>query len=317
MIANDVELGRTRVQLIELETALADLKRRVYDLNRERFHLMSESYLSEIEMLRSRIDEYLGVTAARQLSSDFILKIESPSLAEGIAPAFVVNRAIGGLQAGLQKLGEFVVKARHGFGPNIPSHLLAQEFDLEVVSVAPGSFEVGLRLSSRGRIDIPRESFGEAAQILIETAVHVSRRDATPELMTELLPDLSSQLQVLHALKEISPSTRRKEITVSLQARSFGEQFVGFNVDTRKYLTSLIRSRRRDATETGVIREVDLDKRTFKLRTTTTTLRCRYSGWADDVMANALGHRARVSGIAEIAPDGRISSFAARRLELL
>jgi hypothetical protein len=317
MIVNDLELDRTRAQLIEVETALSDLKRQVYDLSRERFHLMSESYLSEIEMLRGRVDEYLGITAARELSSDFILKISSPLLAEGIAPVFVVNRAIAGLQTGLQKLGEFVVKANHGFGTNIPSHILAQEFDLEVVAVAPGSFEVGLRLSGRGRIDIPRESFGEATQILIDTAIHVSHREATSEFLTERLPDLSSQLQVLQALKDISPSSRRREITVSLQARFLGEQIVTFTVDTRKYLASLIRSRRREAMEVGIIREIDLDKRTFKLRTTTTTLRCKYTDWADERMANGLDRRARVSGVAQIAPDGKILSFSAQRLEFL
>jgi hypothetical protein len=56
MIVDDIELRRTRHQLEELETALADVKRRVYPLSRERFRLMSESYLSEIEMLRGRID---------------------------------------------------------------------------------------------------------------------------------------------------------------------------------------------------------------------------------------------------------------------
>src|ERR1700722_14597852 len=110
MIADDIELQRTRTQVAELETAVSDLKQRILNINPERFRLMSESYLNEIEILRDRIDEYLGIKAVRELSSDFILKIESPLLSEGIAPAVVVNRAISGLQRGLQKLGEFVVK---------------------------------------------------------------------------------------------------------------------------------------------------------------------------------------------------------------
>lgn len=316
MIVDEVELQRTRTQVAELETALADLRRRVYGPSPERFRLMSESYLHEIEMLRDRIDDYLGIKAARESISDFVLKFESPLLAEGMAPAMIVNRAVSGMQKGLQKLGEFVVKARHQFGQNIPSHIMAQEFDLEIVAVAPGSFEVGLRLSSSGRVELPPESFNETIQMFSQAATHVSNRDATPELWAELLPDLSSLFQVLHALKDIAPSNRRREITVGLQVRSSGNQFVRFDVNTRRYVSGLIRTRRREASETGVIREVDLDKKTFKLRTATTTLRCKWTRWDDNTMAEALDRRAQLTGTAQITPDGRILSFIAARLEL-
>jgi hypothetical protein len=234
-----------------------------------------------------------------------------------MAPALVVNRAVSGMQKGLQKLGEFVVKGRHQFGLNVPSHIMAQEFDLEIVAVAPGSFEVGLRLSSSGRMELPPESFNETIQIFSRAATHVSNHDATPELWAELLPDLSSQFQVLHALKDLAPSNRRREITVGLQVRSSGDQFVRFDVNTRKYLSALIRTRRREANQTGVIREVDLDKKTFKLRTATTTLRCKWSRWDDAIMSEALDRRAQLSGTAQVTPDGRILSLTATRLELL
>lgn len=317
MIANDIELQRTRTQVAELETVISDLKHRVLAINPERFRLMSESYLNEIETLRDRIDEYLGIKAVRELSSDFLLKIESPLLSEGMAPAVVVNRAISGLQRGLQKLGEFVVKAKHGFGINIPSHVIAQEFNLEIVAVTAGSFEVGLRVSSRGRVEVPPESFNETIQMLADTVTHISHRDADPELLTELLPDLSSQFQVLHALREIAPSNRRRDITVALQTRLLGDQFVRFDADTKKYLGTLIRTRRREAAEIGIIREVDLDKKTFKLRTATTMLRCRWTRWDDNMMANALDRRAQLYGTAQVAPDGKVLTFSAIRVELL
>jgi hypothetical protein len=317
VIANDLELRRTRDQLEQLEAALGDLKRRVYPLSPGRFRLMSESYLSEIEMLRGRIEEYLGIKAAREVSSDLILKIQSPLLPEGIAPAQVLNRAIAGLQRGLQSLGRFVARATYGLGEGISSYKLGQEFGLDVVALMPGSFEVGLRMSSAGKLDIPRGSFDEVIQKFGLAAAHVSEGDVTQELLSELVPDLNSQLQVLQALKDISPSQRQGDLTVSFSARSMGHRPAVFSPRTRSYITSLIRSTSRHAREIGVIREVDLDRRTFKLRTSAATLRCKLRGGTDDMMIGALGQRARVSGVVRIAPDGSITSFLADRLDIV
>lgn len=316
MIADDIELRRTRNQLEELESSLADVKRRVYPLNPARFRLISESYLSEIEMLRGRIDDYLGISTAREVSSDFVLKIQSPLLAEGIAPAQTVNRAIAGLQRGLQRLGEFLARTIYGFGENVPSHALAREFELEIIAVAPGSFEVGLRVSGAGKLEVPYESITEVIRRFNSAATHVSTRDATPEILTDLVSDLNAQLQLLQALKDIAPSRRRKELTVSLSAQALGSQPVIFNPLTRAYITSLIRSRSQHATEVGIIREVDLDKRTFKLRTAGTTLRCKFGAGSEELMTDALGRRARISGTVKIAPDGSILSFETEGLEL-
>lgn len=317
MIADELELGRTRNQLTELETGLSELKRRVYHLNPERFRLMSESYLSEIEMLRGRIDDYLGIREAREAAADFVLKIQSPLLAEGIAPAAVVNSAITGLQRGVQKLGEFLARDSFGVAEGVPSHTLAQEFELEVVAVAAGSFEVGLRMSSAGRIDLPPGSMREVIRRFREAAAHTSEGDATPEILSELVSDLSSQLQVLRALKEIAPPRTRKDVTVQLSSRAADAETVTFRPQTRSYIASLIRTRTRHAEETGDVREVDLDRRTFKIRTRATTLRCRLSGGREDLLARALGRRVRVAGTAELAPDGSIKFFRAEGLDLL
>jgi hypothetical protein len=259
----------------------------------------------------------LGIQTAREASSDFVLKIVSPLLAEGIAPAQIVNRAIGGLQRGLQRLGEFVARTQFGFGENIPSHTLARQFELEVVAVNPGSFEVGVRLSGAGRLEVPFESVNEAVRRFGSAARHISMGEATPEYLAELVSDLNAQLQLLQAFKDIAPSTRRRDLTISLVAQSAGDEPVTFTPVTRAYITSLIRSRSQHATETGVVREVDLDKRTFKLRTDTTTLRCRFSEGSEEMMTNTLGRRARISGTAKIATDGSILSFLTERLELL
>lgn len=68
-IANAAELRRTQEQLANLEEALSGLRIRVARENPERFRLMAASYIAEIEMLRKRVDDYIGVKAAREAGS--------------------------------------------------------------------------------------------------------------------------------------------------------------------------------------------------------------------------------------------------------
>ena len=62
MIQDDEELERTREALEGLESALAAVRSR--DMNPDRLRMISDGYLVDIEMLRSRIQDYVDAHAA-------------------------------------------------------------------------------------------------------------------------------------------------------------------------------------------------------------------------------------------------------------
>ena len=61
MIRNDEQFQNTRAALADLETALLQLKHRRGEIHPDRFALMTEPIIENIEKLRHEIDEYLGV----------------------------------------------------------------------------------------------------------------------------------------------------------------------------------------------------------------------------------------------------------------
>jgi hypothetical protein len=72
MIKGDLELQRTREALVLIENALQSLRDDVFDKSPARFRMMAEGYVDEIDMLRARIDEYIGLKAARETSDVLI-----------------------------------------------------------------------------------------------------------------------------------------------------------------------------------------------------------------------------------------------------
>ncbi len=305
MIANERELQRTKEQRARLEDALAELRQQVYPQSLQRFRLMAESYIDEIEKLRNRIDEYLGIKAVREASSDFLLRIESENLLEGTAPAPVLTDAIRALQRATQKLGEYVAR-RELDQEEITPRRLSKKFELEVIAFAPGSFEVGLSVRAADEKPLPQEITAEVIERLNRAVSYVAHLDVTREGFRQIIPDLGSQLKVLHALSDLAPPQTRKELKIGFQSRFLPGESVILGPEVRRVVSELIRATIQEAEEVGVVREIDLDKRTFKIRTETTTLRCRYPRDLEEIVKGALDRRVRVAGRARVAPDGSI-----------
>lgn len=65
MITNELELNLSRIALRSIESALLALKcaltEKIPNTNSELFDLMSQDYHKQIALIRSEIDEYLGL----------------------------------------------------------------------------------------------------------------------------------------------------------------------------------------------------------------------------------------------------------------
>ena len=82
------------------------------------------------------------------------------------------------------------------------------------------------------------------------------------------------------------------------------------SAETRGIVGAFIRARTKDASAEGTVREVDFDKRTFRVRTQAATLRCRFGSELANVMEYALNQRVRVAATAQIYADGRMRDFS-------
>lgn len=316
MIANDAELQQTRNQLSQLEHAIAELRDHVYVQNPERFRLMAESYLDEIEKLRTRIDEYIGVELARDVSTDFIVRIRSPLLTEGTAPASVVSRTVDALQRGLQRMGEFVARAQFNVPDVITHRRLIRQFQLDVVVITSGSFQVGLRVTEEEEPSVSRESVKEAIRRFSE-ALRYAQREENREAFQRLVPDVNFQLQVLQSLKEMAPSRRRKDYDIEFRGGFLRDEPIVFKTETRAHIAKLIRATTEEAHDTGVVREINLENRTFHVKTRATTLRCRYPARLEQEIKRTLDKGVEVFGVAKVETDGKIKYVTVRRVRIV
>jgi hypothetical protein len=316
MIANDRELRATREQLGEIENALVNLREQVYTQSPDRFALLAEPYSAEIKRLRYQIDYYLGIATTE--TSDLSLRLISASFGEGIAPAQVVARTLTALQRGWQRIGEYISRKRSPKDGNelISTRLMyGKHFDLEIVAFAPGSFQISLNAGlEKNAMDLDAEQTAMASLTkLIDFASDIQSKQ---ESFREEIPDLAFQLWILEAMKEIAPPKKTSvEYQIEFSGRYFGQHKVIFGNETRAEILGTIRSTQQHATETGIIREINLDYKTFVIRTQTTALRCRFPVSMEDRVKNLLDKAVRVTGRAIIELDGRIKSLNVREIE--
>lgn len=86
MIQNDEQLNETRTAIAHLESALAAFKRDVLPLNPARFALMAEAAVDQIRELRSKVDDYVGISAAVAETATLLMKLEGDEIQPRVAP---------------------------------------------------------------------------------------------------------------------------------------------------------------------------------------------------------------------------------------
>lgn len=317
MIANDIELSGTREQLLELEKALLSLRNRVYHQNPDRYRLLAESYIVEIKTLRARVDEYLGISLAESETEDLVVRLVGDSHREGKASAQTVSRTLAALQRGWQKIGEYIARRDFGVPLEYPHNRLARNFELDVVAFSPGSFQISLSAAAVSEPNVPVESTTAAIQSLSRVIGYVADIDHNQQLFKETIPELTIQLQILQAMKEIAPPRRDTQYKVEFRGRFMGGKRVVFGPETRAAILGTLRSTQTHATEIGVIRELNLDTKSFVVRTETMTLRCRYPVELQERVKQGLDQTVSVSGRAITMMDGTVTTLNVREIQVV
>jgi len=304
MIQNEEQLNHTRAAISDLESAVASLKRDVLPVNLARFALMAEPAVDQIRELRAQVEEYVGITSAVSQEAEFWMRIAGPEIEIGDAPTSVVTAMLDILRLGVQSVAEFIQRGIVGARPTAS---LKEACDLRIVGWMPGSIQVGLRLpeisSEEPGVPGPSEQAREALALYLDAASWVGS-EADPIELERAIPDPERRRLLLNQISRIVPRPRGAAETVELSGRRLTHGPIRLQRSSRQRVrTALAQTIREElVTARGLLREIDLDGRSFIVRDPEEVgkeTRCEISPDADDLLEIAkesLDHPVEVSG---------------------
>jgi hypothetical protein len=304
MIENDDQLHRTRNAVNDLELALAALKREVYPINPQRFVVMAEPVVDQLQELRREIDEYIGVASVIGREAEVWLGLQGPDIALGNTPTSVLSTMTDLLRRGVQIVAEYLQRGSVGARPTAE---IKQACDFRIIGLAPGSLNVGLRLPDPSDLNVDNDEAlqqaWKALDLYLRAVEWVGSEDDIELLETEI-PDNDERRLLLSQVARIIPRPRGGVEVVSFSGRSLKDKTVRLNRQNRERVREAIK---RTITETpaiiaGTLREIDLDNRSFIVRNaeSSSETRCEIRQDADDLMdiaKEALDHEVIVLGI--------------------
>jgi hypothetical protein len=311
MIRNDAQLAQYREALGPLERSLALLQRDRAQLHPDRYALMAAPVLDDLLKLRQDIDDYLGVTAAIHASVPLWLKLEGPDLSLDDAPSSVVTSLIDILRIGVQTVAEYLVKGAVGARPTAK---LKEACELRLAAWQPGSIQVGLQLPVLDpdlfeEMELSKMA-RDALRIYLIGAAWVGSEEEVHQLAS-VLPEAEQRRVVLNQIARLIPRPRGRLETVELSGRLVSGS-VRLCRKSRQRVREAIKETVHEeiVRAEGILREIDLDERSFVLRDPDTDqeTRCSVRPEATDLIEIAksgLDHRVAVAGTRRRDPTRR------------
>jgi hypothetical protein len=221
------------------------------------------------------------------------------------------------LRKGIQSVAEAMTR---GELSTRPTKQLKHAADMRVVALAPGSLQIGLRLSDDDQGDaeaVPggAEVVREAFRKIFDSAANVVSDAKSPE------GDDTTQLAVWNAIKTIVPRERGGIELVELRGRLVPDaEPIRLTRDVNERIDRRIEQLIREEVEThrGVVREIDLDSASFKLRgKNKRTIRCQFPPELAGIAKEALDHQVEVSGTRAGRGGRRAGTLHVVRLEIV
>ncbi|HLG18095.1 MAG TPA: hypothetical protein VJH03_26875 [Blastocatellia bacterium] len=304
MIENDEQLDQTRIAIAHLETGLSALKREVLPLNPARFALMAEPALDHIRELRRQVEEYVGVTSAVSQGAELWMRLEGPEIELGDAPTSVVTAMLDILRLGVQSVAEYLQRGAMGVRPTAS---LKDACDLRIVGWMPGSVQVGLRLpeittEAVDGMDL-REQARKALRLYLDASNWVAGEDDASEL-ERLIPEAEQRRLLLNQIARLVPRPRGAAELVELSGRSVASGPIRLRRSARARVRNALSHGAQEhlVTAQGLLREIDLDERSFIVRDPIEVgkeTRCQIAEETDDLLEiakAALDHAVVVRG---------------------
>ena len=317
-ISNDLQLEQANEQLLRLYRSLSAIRADLADSSPLAYKVMAEGPLSEIRALREAVAEYTGEAKLEHEEVDFRFRLRGLSIQWRDTPIGVLASYFRSLRTGLRSLVELHVAKMPDLAPFID---FRQVSDLSLVDLQPGSLDIGLRVpevwsDQRDLFESASESPLKAALSDFMATTHWAAEGRNPSELQRIFPEASHRRRALNAIKTFVPRRRGglvEEITIYGKAVTVAEQIVLTRLAGERIAEAYRSSLSEDEVSfEGVIREIDLDNRSFELRQVENVdkVPCTYSEQLDGVAKNMLGKRVIVVGVqtkAEGEPVGRLA----------
>ncbi len=273
MILTELDLLRAQEALGDLYRALAALRTEIGDSNVPGFALVAEGPLNQIARIQAET-------------------------------AF-----LDALRKGLQAITGYNTTGRPLGRPTLE---VQSACDIEVVDFGPGSFQIGVRLPEPEQAELFQHGISLNAEKALEEFLYVAHWAATSSPVNELVSrfqDTTKRRVVLRAVKPFIPRSQGGIEYVELSGSAvLGHETVRVSPTASNAILSALEAAVSTHEERfeGDIREMDLDKQTFRLRHVVgvTEVRCHFSEDLYPLATELLGKRVRVIGTRTVSPDG-------------
>lgn len=230
-------------------------------------------------LLDKLYEEELPIASAVD-NSDLLVKLEGPALEMNTPSLSLISSTMGEIRLQVGKLTKIIADIQGAIKSS--SIRIPKELDLGITALAKGSLYIGFSVqqpvvtidgetikSILGEEDPVYKATKEAIKNIGIVSKHVSLNHATKEISVDI-PDSRIREASMVALQKIIPSGRRGIKSISLSGKQIEDVgVVSLTPACRESLSLLISPAKTTAdlkTCEGIIREIDLDKRHFILR---------------------------------------------------
>lgn len=267
MINNHEDFDHVSKQLKRLETILADLRNRLLPHNAQMYELMASGYVQRIAEFRKEIDFYLGIQESQDevRKADFVVRLVGPAIGSGTAPISVVSHVLDELRKGFQDIYAYNLGYRST--RKLPVDI-QQKCDMSLSALMVGSLQVALQRPLEQITLFSEESdFDKTAQLYLKAAKWACEKTPT-EVIKQELPNDELRDVIMKSVLRIIPKNSKKLNLLHIYGPLVKEN-IYLNVTSRNYLINNISNKSEEeviCSFKGRIREVDLDKGSFRMR---------------------------------------------------
>ena len=301
MIHNIAQLKSSEDALLDLYKALEALRADPTCSNTATFSVLAEGPLQEIRRIRAEIDDFTGISIAEREAAPLWLRLAGPKARWTETPASVLTAFLDALRKGVQSIATYNVVGNIG---GRPPKEIQSVCDLELVGFAPGSFQVGMRLPEPTQLELFPGAYWQGAQIALGEFLSIARWAAAAtsvEDLSEMFKETPKRRVLIRALKPFVPRRNGGVDFLELSGSAvFQNTPIRLSQETIDVLIKASDSAI-DSTEErfeGMIREMDLDRQTFKLRDVPVRgeVACQFDDRVLPAAKEYLGSRVRVVG---------------------
>jgi hypothetical protein len=303
MIKTEKEYESSKQALEHAEKALAALDRKLSKTSPDRYYLLSKPYLSYIHRLRSEINKYSGVTNAEENALPLWIKLKGPEIGFGNVSMAVLYNFLRDFKLGVQRIAEYIyINEIRTTGRPVEDIRDLCDFKVKIL---PGSVRMGVSFPHPFEqktlfdetIRNPAEEAVKKILVASEWAVGLDYRK-----LEKIFPNAVERSLLLRQMGAIAPK---------MEDRITDVEFKGKFVKTKTIrLTQKASSRIKKAiveglppeskTLKGIIREIDLDRKRFRLRDSPDSekpIRCNYLETIEEDIIKGLNKKVKITGI--------------------